>query len=337
MTIKEFKHSFDRYLADECYRRADSFRQTIKDDELSGYVDHAVAITLNGGKRIRPYLVDLMYRTATTSASTKLIDLEVAIELFQMFCLIHDDIMDKGTKRHSIPTVNTLVTNAKGEHIGNSHAILIGDLFASWVTDLIFTVQNHDVWSVFQNMYVQVIAGQMLDVDSTVRTTVSHDYIDHKTFLKTASYSVIGPMKLGRALATPSTDLDIFIETFGTYVGMGFQLQDDLFDWLGGAPDTSKNSMSDITRKQHTSIRNWIVEHGTKKHLTTLHELENMAIIDNQKAYELAKSSGALQATSMEVGRNFGQAQETLDAQHFDPTIKLEWQNLLDLIKNRTH
>lgn len=346
MTLQGFKTKFELHLKKELIRRKNRFSQTTKDQFLESIVEQAVAITLNGGKRLRPYLVDLMFRTARGHTTSALIQAQLGVELFHTALLIHDDVMDRGTKRHHLDTVHSFVSDQLHKngrdtddaiHVGFSQAISIGDLFLSWASDLIHETNNNRVWEIWQTSFGDVVAGQLLDIDGTTRQAVDNEFITRKMDLKTASYSVIGPLKIGRALAANRKSLDSFIESFGYNIGLAYQIQDDLFDWTGGTGDSSKKSVSDIETKQQTIVRNWIMSHGTNFHRTTLKKLEEGSHIDGQSAHTLAQDSGAIKAITVEMNRLFDLAQAKLDKQKFTPDIKKEWQALLDTIKNRNN
>lgn len=354
MHLGTYTQQFNAILKKELAHRTKDFHSVLRDTFLNHIVDHVSVITLSGGKRIRPYLVNLMYRTAGGGERDAIIRAELAVELFQMFCLIHDDVMDRAGKRHSQLTINAFTNTALKEaavdrdatealHVGNSQAILAGDLLLGWASQLIHTLpaalneRQAEVVEIFYTTYAQVIAGQMLDVDATTRKVVDDDFIEHKTFLKTASYSVIGPLKLGRALATADTRFDTFIEIFGRSVGLAYQMQDDTFSWQSDSTDASKNHDLDISAKQHTFIRQLLVNHTDSGIQEKLMEIESKRPVNLKALHLLAKKSGVLKDAQAKIGAEFETAQSILDAAKFSPSIKKEWQDLLDLVRSRTY
>lgn len=343
MTLELFKKRFEFHLRKELTRRHATIAQTIDDQVLLEAVDQAIAITLNGGKRLRPYLVDLMFRTAGGHTTGALTQAQLAVELFHVALLIHDDVMDRGTKRHHLVTVHEFVEDQlrrngrdrdDAEHIGFSQAISIGDLFVCWACDLIHATKNEAVWKAWQSSFNSVIAGQLLDVDLTTRNSVTDDVIIKKMTLKTASYSVVGPLMIGRTLATNQTKLDGFIDSFSRSIGLAYQLQDDLFSWKNTRTDESKNHHHDFESHQHTLIRNYILKHGTKSDCQKLSKAE--AECDVPVLHQLAETTGALTHCHTLLDTLFTEAQRELDKQTFSPSQKKEWQTLINTIKNRT-
>ena len=143
--IKLFKEDFDFYLRDYLNKKIDSIDNYTKDSSILNYVKYVKKIILSGGKRIRPYIAFLMYEALGGKEKERTIKFLVFIELFHAFCLVHDDIMDKAVFRHNVPTTHKYIEQKLGKenrlndvnHIGNSQAILIGDLLFSWSQEIL--------------------------------------------------------------------------------------------------------------------------------------------------------------------------------------------------------
>lgn len=77
-----------------------------------------------------------MYQGLAGKKQQALLDASIALEVFHVFGLMHDDIIDRGTDRHGIPTVHLAVAKrlkqqkrfGDSNHIGEGQAILLGDL-----------------------------------------------------------------------------------------------------------------------------------------------------------------------------------------------------------------
>lgn len=146
----------------------------------------------------------------------------MALELFQSFALIHDDIIDGDTIRRGEPTVHV--------ELGVSMAILAGDLALVWADECMQRVesQKSKVKSVYQYMKEDVILGQSLDVlakegkPSADRVTINR--------YKTAWYSVIRPLQIGASLGGADEKmLDSFVPS-GLAIGEAYQIRDDFLD-----------------------------------------------------------------------------------------------------------
>jgi geranylgeranyl diphosphate synthase type I len=180
----------------------------------------------------------------------------LAIELFQAFCLIHDDVLDEDKTRRGKPTIHEYFRHEKSlkphaslrdmdtsgkhvfdnaKHFGSSMAILVGDLAYAWAEEwrdrglagLSASVQKR-VSGVYGRMREEVIFGQALDVwHQAGDATLPQETINT---LKTAWYSVIRPLQIGASLAHGTRDVLIFLEKYGMPVGRAYQLKDDFLD-----------------------------------------------------------------------------------------------------------
>ncbi|MEM3090125.1 MAG: polyprenyl synthetase family protein, partial [Candidatus Nitrosotenuis sp.] len=127
-------------------------------EELYRAASHLI---VNGGKRLRPYLVIKSCQMLGGSIKDALAAAS-AIEMIHNFTLVHDDIMDNDEVRHGVPTVHT--------RYGMPLAILAGDVLFSkaFQTVSISNVHNPAVSSKIVERLaeacVDVCEGQVLDI-----------------------------------------------------------------------------------------------------------------------------------------------------------------------------
>jgi geranylgeranyl diphosphate synthase, type I len=215
-------------------------------------VDQIRDFTIRGGKRTRPALCVLGYLAANIQSKTvnleiiineiptDLTNLMLSIELFQSFCLIHDDIMDQDDTRRGGPTVHSFFRNEyqhkfphpsslpKSNLYGESIGILSGDLALAWADEFINLLNNFAVDQIYQKAKAEVILGQFLDVGSSSNMAkVPQIQINE---MKTAWYSVIRPLQLGAKLAGADEHMIDHLAYFGKPVGLAYQLKDDAMD-----------------------------------------------------------------------------------------------------------
>jgi len=265
--LQLFKKEFDPYIRQYIEQKIKNITKYTKDSFIISYLGYIKTIVLSAGKRIRPYVAYSMYLALGGKETEKVLKFLVSIELFHSFYLVHDDIMDKASLRHSVSTVHKHVADMlkKGErlndlnHIGNSQAILIGDLLFSWSQEILNLNKDfnqkiaHKAKRLFYEMVDEVTVGQMIDVDITTRKKISKELIDQKTYLKTAGYSFIKPLQIGAALSGNSNkDIEKFCKEFGLRMGMAFQTQDDLLDITSTDEELQKTTSSDKSQHQHT-------------------------------------------------------------------------------------
>lgn len=265
--LELFKQTFDIHLKGFLDTKTRAIADHTNDSSVIDYIDHAKEIVLSSGKRIRPYIAYLMYKSLGGKDDEKALKPLVSLEVFHSFGLMHDDIIDNGRLRHGKETSHIYIANKlrrekrRGDlsHIGNSQAILIGDLLFTWSQEILnlntdFDQKTmHKIKTHFYEMAEEVALGQMLDVELTTRDMVSKDLIDEKTRLKTAGYSFVKPLQIGAALSgKDNIDIQKFCEEFGLKMGIAFQTQDDLLDITSTDEQLQKTTSSDKSQHQHT-------------------------------------------------------------------------------------
>lgn len=276
MELSAFRKAFDPGLEGAAREHIHEFTEKAQDPLLAQAVTHLSAL-VHGGKRLRPYLASLGYAAGGGRDETALFQLGTALELFHVFCLIHDDIIDKATTRRNVPTIEAfvaaqLVTQQRrgdGAHLAKSHAILLGDLVFSWAsryasTAALLSPLPRCVLDEYHGMVDEVVVGQMIDVDTMTRDEHDERLLERKMYLKTAGYSFVRPLRLGLCLSGAATDaLLADMTAIGTPIGIAFQLQDDVLDITSDADTLGKPVLSDIRDGQQTILTAFVAQHGT--------------------------------------------------------------------------
>lgn len=201
----------------------------------------------SGGKRLRPLLVILSAKAAG-GEMRKVYNAAVAVELLHNFTLVHDDIMDNAAKRRGRTTVHM--------KYDLSTAILTGDnLLAVAYLNLLKDCGGNDKDAVaaFTNGVIEVCEGQSLDKDFELRDNVSLDeYIEmigKKTAALLSTCCAIGAM-----LAGGSPQVIRALSKYGKYLGIAFQIQDDLLDLIAEEAEFGKTIGGDLIEGKKTFL-----------------------------------------------------------------------------------
>jgi len=104
------------------------------------------------------------------------------------------------------------------------------------------------VFGAFAQMQADAVAGQQIDV-------IARGEDVEKTYtLKTGSYTVAGPLRMGALLAGGSPELISALERFALPAGVAFQLRDDLLSAFGDPSETGKPFANDIRSGKRTAL-----------------------------------------------------------------------------------
>ena len=200
-----------------------------------------------GGKRIRP-LLSLLSVEMFGGKSEDVILPAIGLEIFHNFTLLHDDLMDKAVKRRGNDTV----------HIkwDDNTAILSGDAMQIIAYQFIAkTNKEHlaDTLNVFSKTALEICEGQQYDMEFENRDDVNENEYLEMIRLKTAV--LVGcALKIG-AIAADASEKDAeLIYKFGEYIGLAFQLKDDLLDVYADTNVFGKNIGGDILNDKKTFL-----------------------------------------------------------------------------------
>lgn len=227
---------------------------------------HAIEeFTRGPGKRLRPVLMRVAYEGLGGANTKALIRASCAVELMQSFLLIHDDIMDSAELRRGRPTLHRWYHNryskqvCNAEHFGWAMAILAGDLSNQWASLVLSRAPFPSeriarALSCYNRIAVDVCYGQVLDVLLPRRPLeeVGQEDVWKVMTLKTARYTVEGPLHLGAILAGADNAMLEGLSAYGIPVGEAFQLRDDVLGVFGEEARTGKSASSDLTAGKRT-------------------------------------------------------------------------------------
>jgi len=182
-----------------------------------------------GGKRLRPLLTLVMSDLFQIEESLALI-LAKSIELVHAASLAHDDVIDQSFKRRGVPTLNALVDNKK--------AILGGDfLLADVIVQLSF-LENKKIMREMAGVIKNLSQGEWLqkelgDFEKIPTWNLLFDVCLYKTS------SVFTWCFLAPALLTDASEESLMnLRKMGHYLGLIFQLKDDMLDFEASSQKT---------------------------------------------------------------------------------------------------
>jgi geranylgeranyl diphosphate synthase type II len=200
-----------------------------------------------GGKRLRPTLTLFAYSLYKQDVKT-IAPYAIAVEAFHNFTLMHDDIMDKAPLRRGNPTVH------KKWNVNT--AILSGDVMLVKVYELFTSLEGDKLKAVlksFNQCAAEVCEGQQWDMEFESTENVSEKEYLNMIRLKTAV--LLGfSLELGAILGDASDADRKALREFGTNIGTGFQLKDDLLDAFADPKKFGKQVGGDIIANKKTYL-----------------------------------------------------------------------------------
>lgn len=259
MNNLEFKEVFDNILN----QYLDSINIV---EPLSSALKYSI---LNGGKRIRPYLVYLGAKSVSDPKYTDVInnikELALGIELIHSYSLVHDDLpcMDNDTLRRGKPTTHVLY--------GAGMATLAGDGMLNLASEVMLNaidnpesmkcdiVKNNILAQIKASKYILnnsgiygMVSGQCMDLKEDKSSYSINDY-KKMNLMKTSA--LIKAALVSGAIRFEADDEIIFaFEKYSENFGLIFQIVDDILDVTSTEEVLGKNINSDKDNNKLTYI-----------------------------------------------------------------------------------
>jgi geranylgeranyl diphosphate synthase, type I len=213
--------------------------------------------SLRDGKRVRPIVAIFAYKCfkeCDMKTEDELIKASISLELMQSYLLVHDDIIDKAELRRGGKSFHETYS---GGDFGNNIAILAGNLCSGYMHDAILESGFSEKSKLEASRYLTWIDerenyGQALDILPGFE--VSEEMVMKIYELKTATYTSQGPIYIGGALAGAQAGVLEKLQTYGTRIGIAFQIQDDILGVYGKVEETGKPNDSDIREGKKTLL-----------------------------------------------------------------------------------
>ncbi|MCE5297211.1 MAG: polyprenyl synthetase family protein [Euryarchaeota archaeon] len=184
----------------------------------------------SGGKRIRPAIALLSFRSNGGEDPNKVIKIASAFEMIHAATLIHDDINDNGEFRRG--------REAAYKHYGTQRALIAGDFLF---------VKSFKLGGIFNEVIVDMIADACTSIAESEMLQILHEMETDTTISdyikiiegKTAKFMEAGA-KIGAYLAGSDAKRIEEMGAYGLNIGMAFQIMDDILDIVGNQASLGK-------------------------------------------------------------------------------------------------
>ncbi|MGA7720808.1 MAG: polyprenyl synthetase family protein [Ignavibacteriaceae bacterium] len=194
------------------------------------------------GKKIRPLLVLLAAKVAG-GVNERTYRGAVMVELLHTATLVHDDVVDNADKRRGFWSINKVFKNKV--------AVLMGDYLLSRGLLIAVKSKDFDFLDVITSTVKRMSEGELLQIRKTRKLD-----IDEETYFKIISDKTASLLETCCQIGALSTSLDAgyneAMRKFGEYLGIAFQIRDDILDYDGNSVTTGKPVGGDIKEKKIT-------------------------------------------------------------------------------------
>ncbi|MEC5422462.1 heptaprenyl diphosphate synthase component II [Virgibacillus sp. C22-A2] len=189
-----------------------------------------------GGKRIRPVFVLLSGQIGNYNIN-RIKTVAVTLELIHMATLVHDDVIDDAELRRGKPTIKHLY--------GNRVAMYTGDYILARALEEIATLKDPHVHRLLSKTIVDVCLGEIEQIQDKYNWDQNlRDYlrrIKRKTALLIATSCELGAIVSGLSEKEATK-----LYKYGYYIGMSYQIIDDILDFTSSAKELGKPAGNDL-------------------------------------------------------------------------------------------
>jgi geranylgeranyl diphosphate synthase type I len=295
--------------------------------------DAAGHLIVNGGKRLRPYMVIRSCQILKGKVSNAM-PAASAVEMVHNFSLVHDDIMDNDEMRHGVPTVH--------KKFGMPIAILAGDVLFSKAFQIITDSKlsptaTTQLVSRLAKACVDICEGQLLDVKMAEEKKIPSQ-AEYITMIgkKTAALFDVS-CAMGAICATNKTKDISNLSSFGRNLGIAFQITDDLIGVMGDTKITKKPVGNDLRegKKSLPILMAIKLAKGNDKRII-LKAFGNSKISrkDLNKAVDVIRSLGIEESVRKQALKYAEKAEKSLGK--YSGSAKTELITLLDFVVKRS-
>ncbi|MBC7343301.1 MAG: polyprenyl synthetase family protein [Clostridia bacterium] len=263
----------------------------------------ATQLLEGGGKRLRPTLALLTSRLGDYSRE-RILPLAVGLELLHMATLVHDDIVDGALIRRGQATVRA--------RWGEQVSVYVGDYLFGRSLYLFSKYQDPTIMGILSGISLEMCEGEIKQIASTFNLGESLRSYFRRIRRKTALL-ISASCKAGAVCTKAPALYCRAVGRYGLYLGMAFQITDDVLDVTAEESQLGKPVGSDLKEGIITLPAILALNNARQSR-----ELEKLLLKRNKdqeeisRCIEIIKDSGAIERTLLIARRYLNKAKAYL-------------------------
>ena len=290
---------------------------------------HEVFLNISSrkGKMMRPMLTLLVIRLLGGVIDDKAMHTAATFEYFHTASLVHDDIVDESEQRRGVKSIHC--------SYGNKVAVLVGDYLLANGLLCASNVDSPRLVGIVSKAAQALASGEILQLSNvsnqSIDENVYYDIINRKTAALFSACSEAGALRA-------STDENVIqnMSLFGHYVGMCFQIRDDIFDYDTSA-DIGKPTGNDMKEGKLTLPLIYALNHSNDEYMQKLaHKVKSGEISDDEidELVSFTRSNGGIEYAE-HVMKTFADRAKDVLSSYPDGEIKSSLMMYVDYVIKR--
>jgi octaprenyl-diphosphate synthase len=191
----------------------------------------------SGGKRLRPMLTLAAARMCGYDGEIGHIKLAASVEFMHTATLLHDDVVDESELRRGKAAARMLW--------GNQASVLVGDFLLGQAFKMMVEVGSIEALDILSTAAAIIAEGEVMQLAAAKNTATTEDeylaVIKAKTAALFSAAAEVGPVISGGDRAERAA-----FRSYGTNLGLAFQLIDDALDYGGSSEELGKSTGDDF-------------------------------------------------------------------------------------------
>jgi len=252
----------------------------------------------SGGKRLRPMLC-LAAAEMCGYRGEGHIKLAASVEFMHTATLLHDDVVDDSELRRGRPSARMV--------FGNAASVLVGDFLLGQAFRMMVEVGSLEALDVLSHAAAVIAEGEVMQLAAAKNLATTED--DYLAVIRSKTASLFSAAaEIGPVISGKDREERAAFRSYGTNLGLAFQLVDDALDYGGNAGELGKATGNDFREGKITLPVLLAYRRGGGAHRAFWRRvIEEQAIRegDLEHAIELMRNCGALDDT-IRRARHFG-------------------------------
>lgn len=279
------------------------------------------------GKQMRPMFVFLVAKLVSNGGfDERTYRGASVVELIHTATLVHDDVVDDSNKRRGFFSVNALWKN--------KIAVLVGDFLLSKGLLLSIDNEDFDLLKLISIAVREMSEGELLQIEKARKLDITEDVYFEIIRKKTATL-IAACCGIGASSVGAKNELIQKMRKFGEYIGIAFQIKDDLFDYTEAK--IGKPTGIDIKEQKMTLPLIYTLNNCSKKEKSWLINSVKKHNKDKKRVKEVikfVKENGGIEYTTQKMN-NYKNRALTILEEFPDSSYKDSLYTMIDYVVER--
>ncbi|WP_096188627.1 heptaprenyl diphosphate synthase component II [Evansella halocellulosilytica] len=258
-----------------------------------------------GGKRIRPVFVLLSAQFGNYNLE-EVKKVAVPLEMIHMASLVHDDVIDDAELRRGKKTIKSKWDNRV--------AMYTGDYIFAKAIEMATYSKSPEIHTVLSDAMVEMCLGEVEQIRDQYDFNQNLRMYFRRIKRKTALLIAVS-CQLGAIASDVPKHIEDQLGKYGYYVGMAFQITDDILDFVGTEKELGKPAGSDLTQGNVTLPALYAMSHDIvlKKKIITLLRGDRVEREEMEEIIQGIKQSGAVEYSKNIADKYLAKSKKSLE------------------------